>query len=242
MITNTGLLVGVSACHFNNSLLFQFILTEFMEAYEHIQTLELVCQNHPLPVDNESDICGEYEQKEMDSTFEKLIGPNRDFARLIVWNSRGGVLAKLKVYISIFLKHNFGEEKEMITMQHYIEKIYHSCQKATEILYEDPVPITSLTTAIDKATTAIHRLSKLITRLILHFREDENILFCVLRNQERFDRIYGRGYVAKQLIRIYPKGLQEAKSALCDKYKLRGFDNMLSIITSKIADCEASIT
>lgn len=237
--------VSINAYHYNNDLLFQFIITEFIEAFEYINQIHDLCHlevSQPSLNNNEENAFNEHEQENLESLFEKLIGSNRDFIRLVAWKCRGGVMAKLKAYSFLFLKNGYMDEKEIIAMQHYIDKTIFSCHKAAEILNDDLVNRSQMVSLVDKAFASIHRLCKVMTRLIHKFRDNENIIFCVLRNQEGFDKIYGRGYVAKQFNRLYPRGIIDAQSMLSSKYTERGFDHLSSVIADKIKACEESLT
>lgn len=245
LIMEASFLVSINSYHYNNDLLFQFIVNEFIEAFEHINQIHELCHlivSQPSLNNNEEHAFNEHEQEKLVSLFEKLIGSNRDFVRLVAWKCRGGIMAKLKAYSFLFLKNGHIDEKEIIAMQHYIDKTIFSCHKAAETLNDDLVNRSQMVSLVDKSFASIHRLCKVMTRLIHKFRDNENVIFCVLRNQERFDKIYGRGYVAKQFNRLYPKGIADAHSMLSSNYMERGFDHLSSIIADKITACEVSLT
>lgn len=238
MMSNTDLSVTINPYHYNNILLFQFILKEFMETFKWIEELQTLCRRAPIPSSGYS--FDECTQKELEFIFNKLMGFNRDYTRLIAWNCHGGTLSKLKLYCGLFIKNSDEDEKEMVAMQHYVDKAYQSCQKSIDLLKEENVSFALLLASIEKTTASIQRFTKAVTRLIHHFSSNENVLFYVLRHRHAFDKIYGRGFVAKQFCRLFPKGIHEAQRLLSDKYLLRGFDNIVPIIAAKILDSEMS--
>ncbi len=238
MISHADSSVSINAYHHNNTLLFQFILTEFINVFNSIQELNTLCQKHPI-----SSSCGSIDegtQKQLELVFEALMGSNQDPPRLIAWHCHGGSLTKLKLYCSLFIKNSDEDQKEMVAMQHYVDKVSQSCQKGVDYLKEEVLQFHQLIISIEKATTSIQRFTKPVIRLIHHFSSNENVLFFILRHQEAFDKIYGRGFVLKQLCRLFPRGLREVQRILSAKYSLRGFDNILPLISVKISDNETA--
>lgn len=226
----------VNAYHHNNSLLFQFILTEFIESFEEIQQLDALCNRN---VDTASS-SSEEKKRLTQLALIRLVGSTRDYMRIFSWNFGDGILAKLKTYCALFLQNASSDEKEVIALQHYADKLWQACMQAIDSLHDDADQRTALLAALDKASTAVHRFSKLIARIIPQFRDDENVVFCLLRYREQLDKLYGGRFVAKLLGRMYSKGLQEAQNFLSHRYAERGFESLLPIIAEKIAEIEAS--
>lgn len=232
----------VNSYHQNNSLLFQFILTEFLEAYTEIQQLDALCSRIPTPLPPEESA---YRQAEnnmhlIQKTLTKLVGPTRDYMRLFSWNFSEGVISKLRTYCALFLQNADTDEKELIAIQHYADKIWQNCLQAADALHEMPQDHTQLFTALEKSSSAMQRFAKLITRLIHQFRNDENVMFYILRNHKTFDKLFGNRYIIKLFSKVYSKGLKEAEHLLIRKYSGRGFENILPSIYATTAEVEAA--
>lgn len=226
--------------HHNNSLLFQFILVEFIETFEIIQKLEALsgCKPAPIPTDETITQLTQAQKEEMNMLLAKLVGSTRDYMRIFSWNFNEGLVAKLKTYCILFLQHADAEEKELMAMQHYVDKIWQSCFQAQDSLYDGPKARSLLVGAIEKASSAMDRFAKVIARALVDFRDDENVIFFVLCYKERLDQLYGNRFVAKLLLRLYPKGLKDLQYTLSKRYSSRGFDNLLPIIAEKISEVE----
>ena len=214
--------------HKNSSLLFQFILSEFIEAFDEIQTLNsLVRQVSPR-------------RENVQQLLQKLLGSFKGGIRYFPWNFADGLLHKLQTYCILLHENNEHYEKELIAIQHYLEKVRAACSSALDILNRNMQEVPDLSTAIEKASLSMQRLSKLMARLMQQFREDENVLFFILRHKIHFDKLYGSRFVFKLLTRMYPKGLEEMRQHLAKNYARRGFENVLDPVNLLISELEAS--
>lgn len=228
--------------HQNNSLLFQFILVEFIEAFHQVKQLDSFCNDFPTPLLHEALTCRQTESSThlIQTALLKLVGSTRDYMQLFTWSFSEGLLSKLRAYCALFLKNAEGEEKELMAIQHYADKIWHGCLQAIEALQEEPQDRSILFAALGKSNSAMQRFAKLMTRLIQQFRNDENVIFYVLRNHKTFDELYGNRYVIKLFSRMYPKGLKEAQRFLIKKYMERGFENVLPTIYAAALEIETA--
>ncbi|MBA3814925.1 MAG: hypothetical protein H0X29_00065 [Parachlamydiaceae bacterium] len=232
---------SVGSYHLNNSLLFQFILSDFLAAYLDIQSLDILCHRKLLPVVEKT--YSEHNEElihKIAEVLERLIGTKNDHIKRFSSNINEGILTRFKMHCSKFSHQSEGDTKELLAMQHYAEKAFQNCLLAVDALQDAPNKYTQLFTYLEKASTALHRLGKLITRLILQFRDDENVLFFVLRHKDSFDKAFGKRFISKLFCRMYPKGLREAEHFLIRKYMDRSFDNITLIITRLFVELEAS--
>ena len=210
------------AYHQNDSLLFQFILSEFLEVF--LETQALAKKLHS--------------QEEILRVLTKLVGSSQDM-RLFSWNHLSGQLAKLKNYCSLFLQNADSHEKEPIALQYNADKAWIYCLEALDLIHQTSPDHTASLTAIEKACSSLQRFARLIVRLLPQFRDDENVIFFVLRHHEKFDALYGSKFINRLFYRMYPKGPKEAGFFLTQKYLHRGFDNLLPLVASKISELES---
>lgn len=233
----------VNSYHLNNSLLFQFILVEFLEACAEIQKLDSLCSLTPIPIAESELSCRQSEKNFhlIQETLVTLVGATRDYMRLFSWNYSEGILAKLRTYCILFLQNADTDEKELIAIQHYADKIWLNSVQAIDAFHEMPIDRHSLYSSVERSSSAMQRFAKQITRQILQFKHDENVIFFILRNHKAFDKLYGNRYVARLFSKMYPKGLKDALSFLLDKYATRGFENMLPRIVEAATEAEASL-
>jgi hypothetical protein len=230
-----------NAYHQSNSLLFQFILSEFLIAYREIQALDSLCKReHPMAL-NATVLRKEQEIfHTMETILAKLVGSTREYMRLFSWNFIDGVVSKLKNYCALFSQNADTDEKEPLAMQHYADKAWLYCLQGMDALRDTPNAHPALCHSLEKGLGAMHRLARLIARVIPQFRDDENVVFFVLRHKDKFDKVYGTKFVTKLFCRMYPKGLKEVQYFLSQKYAGRGFENLMPIIHKKISELETA--
>lgn len=227
--------------YLNNSLLFQFILSDFIVAFLDIQCLDTLCHRKLLPV--AEDMYNQHNQeliKKIEKILERLIGAKSDYIKRFSSSINEGILTRFKMHCIVFCQQFDGEAKELLAVQHYAEKVWQNCMLAVDALVDAPNKWAQLFTYLEKVSNALHRLGKLITRLIQQFRDDENVVFFVLRHKESFDKAFGKRYVTKLFCRLYPKGLREAEHFLIKKYMDRSFDNITPMIKRLFTELEAS--
>lgn len=216
--------------HHDDGLLFQFILAEFIEAYQEIIRLGEILNDLEEPAKKEA----------IEESWSKLVGCSNESMRFITWNLSNGTLIKLKNYCTLFVQNNSAGNKEAMALVHYADKAWLTSLQGLEFIKELPRTRTELRELIEKIRTTLNRFSKLIVRMFFHFREDENVIFFLVRNYQPFDNLHGAKFVSKLLGRLYPKGCQEARQFIETRYRERGFENMLSIIDKLFTELNAS--
>lgn len=216
------------------------MLAEFIEAFNEIQKLDSLCSRTFASLSTHELNDRQKDFHLIQETLTQLLGATKDTMRLFSWNFNEGLLSRLRTYCTLFLQNADTDEKELIAIQHYADKIWQNCLQAIDALHELPQDHTSFFSAIERASTATQRFAKLIARLILQFKNDENVVLYVLRSHHFFDKIYGNRFTLKLFAKMYPKGIREGQQFLIKKYTERGFEKMLPVIDSAVAEIEAS--
>lgn len=245
MTANAGVSTRhVNTYHCNNSLIFQFILSEFTESFITIQKLSSFnCSPHAPPSAEVLSLSSAINHRqEIEAYLAKLVGSSKGLMQLFSWNFSDGSLSKLKTYCTLLLQNSDNDEKELIALQHYSEKIWLGCVQIAEALNNVPFEAAQLAASIDKTSSAMIRFSKLIARLIPQFRDDENVIYYVVRHHKLFDKLYGHRFVVKLLTRLYTRGLQEVLHVLSRKFSARGFDDLIPMIKSYMIEIEATVS
>lgn len=231
----------------NNGLLFQFILVQFIEAYTDIQSLETLCHRKPAPLVLEKNVKSTpkdfFNSQQVGAILTKLAGTPRQSIHHVSWNYHEGLLAKLKTNCALLLNQADANEKELIALQHYAEKTWAGCVAAVDSfrdLHKDKEK-EHFIQHIDKTSQAMSRFAKLIARIPHIFRDNENVLFCILCYKESLDRLYGPRFVAKLLTKMHPGGFSQLQAFITKKYSERGFHHLIPAIISKITELEVSV-
>ena len=220
----------------SNGLLFQFILSEFLESYEEIRKLGALngCKE-ALPSRTDA----EHVLMPLQEALLKLLGSSKAGIRCFSWSFADGLLNKLHSYSLMLLENSEQFEKELLAMHYYIEKSRVACFSLLDLVKKRTRVRAELHAAVEKAIAAMQRLSKLIAGMMQQFREDENVIFFILRHKLQFDTLFGTRFVTKTLSRMYPRGLHEMRQLLLKKYTGRGFENLLHRIHSLISELES---
>lgn len=233
-----------SVYHQNNSLLFQFILSEFLITYREtllISNIVKVLKKTSLPInwnaDCEQSLC------KIKSILKSLGGVSYNQQRLFSWGHDESTLGKLKNTCALFCRNVGKDDKNAATLHRHCHRAWLLCLQSLDLLRslkgdknEDPsFSFPLLLNLIEKMANALHRFSRLITRLLHDFKEDENVLFFVLRHQEQIDGLFGSHFVVQLLTEMF-SNLGNAEQYISRKYEDRGFNHLLPLITKKISE------
>lgn len=225
----------------SNSLLFQFILSDFITVFLDIQRIDVLCHQKLLPLVEKTYLEHNKELiREIEKIFDRLIGSRNDYIKRFLSGMGEGALTKFKMRCLAFIQQSDSETKDLLAMQHYAEKTWQHCLLACDAIGDASNKCTQAFAHLEKAVNALNRLGKLIVRLIQQYRDDENVVFFVLRHKDAFDKVFGKRFLIKLFCRMYSKGLREAEQFLIKKYYERCFDNMGPMINRLFIELEAS--
>lgn len=217
--------------HYHSHLIFQFILTEFMIAYKSTAEIDSSIDLEAL---SENSFQLLYEQ------VASLSGSADHHMRLLFWNE-DGILARLTSYCDLLL-HRIDTPNHL-ALQQEADRAWTLSIEALIALRAVSDQTTSrhppFKSAIAKLQRSIERLGRLITATLCELEEDENITLFLVQHHKEIDQIYGPGYVLRQLRKMRPGGLKGTHDFLRQRYTDRGFENMLPLIDSKIAEIKS---
>lgn len=173
---------------------------------------------------------------------ESLSGSMLDYMRIFSWNQEGGLLRRLSNYCSIFSQQSKKHHKEAQSMQRYANQAWLYCIECHDIIADiRNMPFAKtighreiLYKHLMKIIKLIEQIAAKLPFIIEDFSNDENVIFFVLRHREDFDSLIRPGLVKAILKRCYSKGLKQTEKFLIDRYKERGFKQLLPIISENI--------
>lgn len=220
--------------HQKYSLLFQFIITEFIDSYTEV-----------LHIHTSSEIIDQEITKEalteLASSLRKLSGSQADHMSLFNYRNEESILSRLKNYCAFFSQHTDQQSKEAFEMHKYINRAWLACIQSLDMIYLLDESVTkncqkNLHKSLVKIVHLMQKFSRVLIKVLMQFKADENIVFYVLRHHTQLDQLFGSQFVYKLLHRMYPKGLDQVAFFLRKRYTLRGFDHLLPVIDTKIAE------
>jgi len=232
---------GLATLHWNKdtskSLLFQFILSEFITSYREVLAIQQLASN----LKTESNINLKLIAS-LKSCLVKLAGSARSYKPHHSWNQEDGILFRLKNYCAHFSIQEEKNNSASLNMYLHINQAFLSCIQGLDAI--------CLLEEIDGSVQNIQMLSKILTRIIKQmgrfsklttsvmrkFNKDENIVYFMLRHQSELDSLYGSQFVFKLINRMYPKGIEGASNFLFIQYKKRGFDHLIPRLQKKISE------
>ncbi len=228
------------------SLLFQFILAEFIFTFTEVQRMEVVYKEMETLL-----ITGRF-LANVDSHLDKLLssvtqltGSSMINEHISPWDSKSGSLSKLRHHCYPFVNRSDSKDKSIVNLNICVSKAFHSSLQAREIIIYlqqekhnvKGVPdYAMLYQLLDRLIDNINRVSRLILRIIIQYRDNENVVYFLLRKRDELNTLYKTDLVSKIFRKMYPNEVEEAGQLLMKKYSDRGFKNLLNAIATKIAE------
>ena len=75
---------------------------------------------------------------------------------------------------------------------------------------------------------------RLVDKIILTGKEDENVLYMLVSRAEDFNKAFGRKFIEKIVKKLYPGGLRELTRTIQTKYKKRGFPQISKLLNKSL--------
>lgn len=227
--------------HFNafyddNSLLVQFIVAEFILANQltnqirHLARL-LFQSKYPLeqPVIS---LC---------QHFNQLLGIDASKGQHTALHWTCGPLTKLKGYCEQLTVNMQHQQKQSLTLYTHVHQAWLSAVRNYELLtiLQQCVDISVSSSTLLTIKRSLHHLnqslnhiSKFMFRLLTLHKENENILFFLLRKKEILSQIYGSDFIHK-IFKDFPH--DELSKRVLQKYHKRGFEHLLALANQSIS-------
>jgi len=168
----------------STSLLFQFILSEFIVSSKQVQEIERTYD------EMESLLIKQRLEGDVEIYLTKLLDltPSLTGSQIVIvneqtfpWTHHKGSLNKLRHYCYL-LSHKSPEQTDILNMNVAVSKAFHSALQIREVIfslqrqYNDPNRIpnyVSLYQLLDRVIDNMRRASRLILRILIQFKEDE---------------------------------------------------------------------
>lgn len=230
------------AFHHDDSLLAQFILSEFIEAYSASQTLaNQVLEFQSLFAKRNTSAQKEEIFQKILKTTALLAGASHDYMRIFSWNLEAGVLSKLNHYFALFSRQEEYASKQILDLYRQINQSWLICTQLHDLLFSlDGLSskkwksyVEEISSLNNKVCSKIEKFAKHLPLIVSLFSKDENVIFFVVRHHEAFDRLFFSGYTYRLLSKVYANKVAEAEKMVLKQYRRRGFEQLLPIIQEK---------
>lgn len=224
----------------SKSLLFQFILSEFLTTQKAIHDIE------ELYLNTEGTLIKKRLHADIEESFASILDliPLLTGTQMVIaneqafpWTQDKGCLNKLRHYCFL-LSQMWHENSDVANMNIRVSKAFHSSLQLKEVvlslkresLDQQVANFIPLYQLLDKLVDNMRMASRLILKIILQFKDNENVIYFLLRHQQEFNRVYKTHFVKKILEKMYPEGIKKAKDIVLEKYVKRGFGNLVEKI------------
>ena len=233
---------NLSVYHQNNGLLFQFVLEEFLSVIPAVDAIQGAHQRlEGALVRRRPDQEVERLSRQILSNIASLTGSALVSNYFYPWTPSKGSLGKLKRYVQL-LKSPAPEVEELADqLKGAVSNAYHGAMQARDVLWhlaKKPMVLreaAELFRLLNTLIDASRRVEELLPSLLVHFRDDENVVYFLVRRADAFANLHQELYVCNLLKKMYDNGLDEASQFLQDRYLERGFDQLAKRIQDKIA-------
>lgn len=231
----------LNTIHCSESLLLQFVLSEFLSVYGAAKELHaavglLRCEGG-FEAGNFEGVVG---------LLGVLVGRSQEAMRLFSWGEERGYLQKLGSYLTLIYKADSAAvEGEKALHREVSKSLLHGvelhevvCAIAERGEGLSLEKLEEVASRERKFFAQIERCAALIPQLVAAFPFDENLLFFLLRHKEKIDCLFSSGYTRDLICAVTEKSCEELQMVVKERYRERGFHFLLPLITKKIGELQ----
>jgi hypothetical protein len=128
------------------------------------------------------------------------------------WSSTAGHLDTIGEYAALLHKSFPDEAKAVENLEGILSELMCKQENLFKGAFEN----------------ALQELLLCLEPLVACCKEDENLLFFLLKHREQLDLLMEQGYVHKWILTLYPCELKTLVEKMCDQYHRRGFFSQIS--------------
>jgi hypothetical protein len=229
----------LSPYNYPSHVLFQFILVAFLKTRYTAQKLKVISLQISSQV--QSDVVQKKIKHELFLAAEQLAGQSSPFHSHFSWSPSQGILSTLKNNCTLFETAFSQDFPEAIDIKkHAIKSWLYSTEirdLASQLLREFPPAPAATFTQFQKTEAQITRSLKIlgreISKMIFRFKDNENVLLCLLQRKEELDTFYGTAFTHKLFKKMY-QNLDAVHTFLVNAYSQREFKELIPEITNSI--------
>ncbi len=221
--------IETQPCPYTDSVLFQFILIEFLRAHKELNTLE--------------NLYNEQTRISSDGSLQSLLQAAKIFTgctpipgKVQFWQQELGTMAKLRKYSFYFQQES--QQKELLNLKNLARKGWLLSIELSDVA-ENSLGLKHFGRSLAKVIKTVHSLQQPVMKLITQFSDDENVVLFLVSHQRPLDSIFGEAFTIKQLQAMH-NSIHESAQFLIKSFSMRRFDQLLPIISQKFAALESA--
>ncbi len=202
--------------HQSDTLLFQFILHEFLDVYSVI----IEIQNCDI--------------EDLKQKIATIAGATRHQMRIFTWNLEDSPLAKLKNYCAYFSQNTEIPEKQRRTLRRQTNQLWLLGIESLDYLYDHKQPLKKqekkeLLEIIEIFNDMAKKIASLLQKIFMQYSDNENIVYFLLQHNRVFDQLYGPNTTLKTLTKMFGS-IRESEKFLIKEYQKRQFHHLVTMI------------
>lgn len=216
---------GKTVHSFSPSVLAQLVLTEFLASFDEVllirESLTGIAQNKVGILPRKSK---RFTLHIVQEAFSRLISPKDLLFIDHPWTPFQGPLAKLRYYARLLIPPLDSPQEALL----FYEAVSSACGVAVQA-----IELANEAGAL-KFLKAMEQLARRLPPFIDSFYKDENVLFFLARHSERFNALYGRGFMQILFQSNHYQGTAHIRSFLLKRYEQRGFSHLAPEINAAL--------
>lgn len=222
----------VKAYHHHHDLQLQFIWTELILAHQTVMIAKRSMEGF-LPTEENS----HKRLHQITSAMMRLAGSAQEYMRLFAGDD-DGIFNKLKNYCILFTLHESSSSIHAAMVQEASKAWLLSMQALTLLRMQanflSSEAVAKTASYLEKIERILVRLMRLMTKIVSHYKSNENIVLFLVRHQKYLDAIMQEGFVISLLHKMFNQDLAKMREFLLERYAARGFHHLLTFINSAV--------
>lgn len=222
-----------NAYYYDNSILIQLVITEFITTYETICQIQGLIEEGLESVDTLDKVA-----KQLAILLQNLLGISTFDHSNCRWIK--GSLTKLKNYCEQFSRNKEHRDENSVDLYTVVHQAWlgalHDLELLRPFFHIDNLSMSHsiflrLKQSLNQIDNRLNEIHKPLTRLIIPFQADENVMFFLLRKKEALSKIYGPNFMAK-FFKENVKSQPDLLQVLIKRYEHRGFEHLVHTVDS----------
>lgn len=232
----------------NNGLLIQFLLHELYQAFKTLSSYQDSLSKIYLTPHQKYTKAGRENLHHAFDLMTRLSGGTSQYMRIFAWNLNEGIIAKFKQYATFFANNLDPQDTLAIQLERQAERTWTDClvcldqtREQITLPSKEPADLRLLISNAEKLHVRVEKISQILAKILHQFRDDETVLYYLLRNQTALSEIWGVAFLPDLFLKLFPEGKEEVECFLSSRYNKRHFTHVIPNLTQTIYQLFANV-